>query len=87
MIEYNYKNFKIRYCIELDDKLTNLYTADAYIINYLDKANPTLSRRFHTEHTSESGVTAEIRKLIKNYIDFEWQEFYQIHGKNKKIMN
>ncbi|KTC88138.1 MULTISPECIES: hypothetical protein [Legionella] len=87
MIEYNYKNFKIYYDIELDKKSTKLYTADGYIFTSVDKKNPVLARRFHTEHTSKRGVTTAIKRLIENYIDFEWEEFYEVHGKEKKIVN
>ncbi|KTD36563.1 hypothetical protein Lnau_1547 [Legionella nautarum] len=87
MIEYNYKNFQVHYDIELDKKSTKLYRADGYIVNSLDKKNPVLARKFHTEHRTKKGVVAEIKRLIENYIDFEWKEFYEVHGKEKKILN
>lgn len=87
MIGYNYKNFQIYYHIELDKRSTRLYTADGYIVNSLDKKNPMLARRFHTEHSSKRGAVTEIKRLIENYIDFEWEEFYEVHGKEKKILN
>lgn len=83
MIEYNYKNFKIFYNIELDKTQNNLYIADGYVTCSIDKKKSILPRKFHTEYTTKTGVQNEIKKLIEHYIDFEWQEFYEMHGKKQ----
>lgn len=80
MTEYDYKNFKIHYNIQEDKTKNNLYVAEGYISNPQDNNNSCISRKFHTEYTTKAGVKNEIKKLIENYIDFEWQEFYEIHG-------
>lgn len=79
MTEYNYKDFKISFNVELDKRKNNLYIADGYICP-LNDTNPSLHRKFHTEHSNKAAAKTEIKKLIENYIDFEWQEFYEIHG-------
>lgn len=84
MVEYNYKNFKIFYNVELDKRNKN-YTADGYVTCSLkrakNRAKAILSRKFHTEDTTKTGVQHQIKRLIEGYIDFEWQEFYEMHGK------
>jgi hypothetical protein len=80
MSEYDYKNFKIFYNVELDKTNKKLYTADGYVVFALDTVVPNLSTKFHTEYTTENGVRNEIKKLIENYVDFEWQKFYEVHG-------
>mgnify|MGYP000090025035 CR=1 FL=1 len=84
MTEYNYKNFKIFYNIESDTN-KNLYTADGYVTCSLDETQSLLSRKFHTEDTTRTGAQHEIRRLIENYIDFEWSEFYEVHGKTSHL--
>lgn len=85
MAEYSYKNFKIHYDIQLDKTKKNLYAADGYISNLRDKKCSCTARKFHTEFTTKSGVRDSIKKLMENYIDFEWQEYYEIHGKHTEI--
>jgi hypothetical protein len=80
MPEYQYKNFKIFYNVELDKTNKKLYRADGYAVCALDRADPNLSTKFHTEYTTEIGARNEIKKLIENYVDFEWQKFYEVHG-------
>ncbi|CDZ76099.1 hypothetical protein BN59_00363 [Legionella massiliensis] len=80
MTEYDYKSFKIHYEIHPDKTKKNLYTADGYICCTLDQGVPVLPRQFHTEYITRDGVQKEIRKLIENYIDFEWQEFHDMQG-------
>lgn len=81
MTEYDYKNFKIHYNICSDKSKKNLYIADGYISNPSEHTDSASAKRFHTEYTTKTGVQSEIKKLIENYIDFEWKEFYEMHGK------
>jgi hypothetical protein len=85
MTEYDYKKFKIHYNIQSDKTKKNLYAADGYISNPLDSNCSCTARKFHTEYGTKSGVKNEIKKLIENYIDFEWQEYFEIHGKNAQV--
>lgn len=85
MTEYDYKKFKIHYNIQSDKTKKNLYTADGYISNPQDSNCSCASRKFHTEFFTKAGVQNEIKKLMENYIDFEWQEYYEIHGNDAHI--
>ncbi|MBA2655395.1 MAG: hypothetical protein H0U70_00215 [Tatlockia sp.] len=85
MPEYSYKNFKIHYKIHQDKTKKNLYAADGYISSLTDNKNSCAPRKFHTEYTTRAGVQNEIKRLMENYIDFEWQEYYEIHGGNAAL--
>lgn len=78
MVEYLYKGFKVSYNIKPIKNQTKLYEAEGYVARLADP-EPVQRKRFHTESTSMQGVTAEIKKLLENYIDFEWREFHEIH--------
>lgn len=83
MTVYNYKKFKIYYNILPDKTKKKLYSADGYILCSPGQESTDLNQRFHTEYTTRDGVQKEIKRLIENYIDFEWKEFYEIHGKDQ----
>jgi hypothetical protein len=85
MIEYNYKRFKIHYDITADKTKKDLYAADGYVSDPYGRNKALTEKRFHTEYVTKAGVKDEIKKLIENYIDFEWQEFYEIHGKDTRV--
>ena len=76
MIEYSYKGFQISYEINLSKD--HLYKADGKAIKQ-DKKIGCSPQKFHTEALTEAGAKAEIKKLIENYVDFEWKEFYEMH--------
>ncbi|KTD24540.1 MULTISPECIES: hypothetical protein [Legionella] len=76
MAEYNYRGFRISYKINVSKD--NLYKADGKVIKQ-GKGGSRVAQKFHTEHYTESGAKKEIKKLIKNYVDFEWQEFHSMH--------
>lgn len=84
MTVYNYKKFKIHYNIQGDKTKKNLYTADGYVLCSPDQEDTDLKQCFHTEYTTREGVQKEIKRLIENYIDFEWKEFYEMHGKEQR---
>ncbi len=77
MAEYTYKGFHISYKVNMSKE--NLYKADGQAIKQENKTANSTPQKFHTEHITANGAKKEIRKLIKNYIDFEWKEFYEIH--------
>jgi hypothetical protein len=71
MYQYFYKKFKVEYEITFNSKL-NVFEAHAKIICLINKNNP--PQEFSTEAFTRVKTRSEIKKLIKNYIDFEWQQ-------------
>ncbi|WED43083.1 hypothetical protein [Legionella cardiaca] len=80
MTEYIYKGFKVTYQVELSGAVPNLYKADGYVTRTPSKKNNTPPQKFHTEHPTKKGAQIEIKKLLEDYIDFEWQEFYEMQN-------
>lgn len=78
MSEYTYKGFKVFYSIVPVKSESKLYRADGYVKCFLDNKEPVVSRKFHTEYPTQTGVKNEIKKMLEEYIDFEWQEFYEM---------
>ena len=65
---YEYKGFTVSYDIEqVSDTLCK---ADGWVVCDLDSHKT--STKFHTEYPTYDGVRVEIKKLVENYIDFEW---------------
>lgn len=78
MTTYIYKGFKVVYEIEQANKEGTLFKADAYVIPKDDCNNLDMSTRFHTEFPTKDGVQQEIKKLLENYIDFEWKKLNEM---------
>ncbi|KTC85988.1 MULTISPECIES: hypothetical protein [Legionella] len=76
MPEYSYRGFQISY--EINSSKNRLYKADGKVIKQ-GKEQSSAPQKFHTEHFSEKGAKIEIKKLIENYVDFEWEEFHEMH--------
>lgn len=72
--EYNYKGFKISYTIQEMEK-SKCYRAEGEVLCYVNNCEPNLTQKFITEFPTKAGAKKEIKKLIENYIDFEWQKF------------
>lgn len=81
MAEYLYKGFKVSYNIKPIKNQTKLYEAEGYVA-CCTQTDISCKKRFHTESTSMQSVASEIKKLLENYIDFEWQKFHEIHDDN-----
>ncbi|KTC76935.1 hypothetical protein [Legionella brunensis] len=79
MIEYTYKGFRVTYQIESSAAAPNLYKADGYVTRATEIKNHS-PQKFHTEHPTKKGAQIEIKKLLEDYIDFEWQEFYEMRN-------
>lgn len=79
MTEYVYKGFKVSYKIKCSENKPKLYKADGYVQCSLATTGSVFSQKFHTEHPSKEGAQNEIKKLLEDYIDFEWQEFHEMH--------
>ena len=82
MTDYLYKGFKVFYTIKPTDKNKNLYIADGHVLCCM---HPTHSepRKFHTEYPSKAGVETEIKKMLEDYIDFEWHEYHEMQEEIK----
>ncbi|CEK12053.1 hypothetical protein [Legionella hackeliae] len=78
MNQYTYKGFKVIYQVDSSDAAPNLYKADGYVVRATDNRNSTSPQKFHTEYPTKKGAETEIKKLLEDYIDFEWQEFYEM---------
>ncbi|ARG96785.1 hypothetical protein [Legionella micdadei] len=76
MPEYSYRGFIISYKINVSKD--NLYKADGKVVKQGKDASG-IAQKFHTESLTESGAKKEIKKLIENYVDFEWEEFHSMH--------
>ncbi|MBA4696066.1 MAG: hypothetical protein H2069_01600 [Legionella sp.] len=75
--QYTYKGFNIVYKIATCTR-PNLYRADAYILSS-ENENP-CPQKFHTEHPTAAGARTEIKRLLRNYIDFEWKKFHEMNN-------
>ncbi len=80
MTEYIYKGFKIKYVIEQLDADT--YKATGSVLSYVKEQGPHLSQQFQTEGASKNYVQQEIKKIMNEYIDFEWKQFNEMQGEN-----
>ncbi len=78
MIEYTYREFKIQYDIKPEKKDINLYRAYGYAQCLKNKKNTGPKINFTTEFPTIEGAQEEIKKIIKDYIDFEWDQFNKI---------
>ncbi len=81
MIEYVYKGFKVVYKVEASEQNSNLYKADGQVLTSSEHKEPILAQKFHTEYPSKLGAQTQIRKLVEDYIDFEWKKFYEMQEK------
>ena len=68
MPTYEYKGFTVNY--EIEQVSDTLFRADGWVI--CDVAAQKTSTKFHTEYPTYEGVRDEIKKLVENYINFEW---------------
>lgn len=71
MEKYRYKKFKIYYDIK---KGNDSYFGDGYIIYNLNNKISQYPRFFHTEYKTKNGTVKSLKKMINDYIDFEWKE-------------
>lgn len=79
MPEYVYKGFKIHYEIKsVQQSDENLYEAYGYVVNDMEGHALLSSQKFHTVFPTKVGVQHQIKKIIEDYIDFEWREFLEL---------
>lgn len=80
MKEYTSKGFKV--CYDIKPVESNLYRADGEVFFYdNDLEEPSLLQKFYTEHPTKGGAKTEIKRLIDEYIDFEWKKYLQMKEK------
>lgn len=79
--QYNYKGFVVTYEIKASEQANNMYRADGQVESAKNKNK--ILQKFHTEHPTKEGAKKEIKKLLEDYIDFEWQEFYEMQNEFK----
>ena len=77
MIDYVYRGFKIQYNIDAFKQEMGLYKANGFVAGPDDKKQTTATavKKFHTESPSMADAESQIKKLIEEYIDFEWSAF------------
>jgi len=75
MPDYTYKRFKIHYDIETSEVGKNLFEAGGCIVEDLNGIAPSPPINFHTSYPSRDGAEEQIKKIIEDYIDFEWGAF------------
>ena len=79
MVEYSYRGFNITYEVDsTDNKENKLYRANGKAVRS-EEDKTSAAKKFHTEHPTESGAKKAIKKLIEDYVDFEWKEYYEMH--------
>ncbi|HGK6671919.1 TPA: hypothetical protein ACPSKE_001997 [Legionella feeleii] len=77
MTEYTSKGFKV--CYDIKPTESNLYRAEGEVFFYnKDSSDPCLLQKFHTEHPTKTGAQTEIKRLIDDYIDFEWRKYLEM---------
>lgn len=80
MQEFSYKGFKV--IVEITNHENADYQANALCYAKGD-ANP-LPQQFQTLSDSKLGVKNEIKRMVKQYIDFERKEFLKMKGERHK---
>lgn len=75
MDEYTYKGFKLAYTTTPSD---DLFIAEGTIYSPSNNKPIAATKKFHTEFDSAMGAIKEIKKMFKNYIDFELKNYQQM---------
>lgn len=73
MTEYIYKGLKIVYTLEPHKNESHLFGSTGFVVDPKEPSHAVLAR-FHTDYNTLNGAKTAIRKLIENYIDFEWHQ-------------
>ena len=72
MNNYYYRQFDVLYETKLNDN--KLYTAHGYAVCLINERKPSLAHEFSTDAPTQEDAENQIKKLINDYIDFEWQQ-------------
>ena len=76
--QYNYNGFQISYKIDPPNSEIALYRANGFLNCSLSNHNSGPCMQFHTEHKTLDGAECGIKKLLENYVDFEWKNFNEM---------
>jgi hypothetical protein len=71
--KFYFKGFELSYVITYSTQF-NYYEARGEV-NRIEKGEITFSREFRTEVFTYQGAEEEIKKLMKEFVEFEWQQF------------
>ena len=85
MKEYTYRGFKINYEIKPEKNCINLFKAYGYVECLRNKKSNNPIIDFTTEFPTKNGAQEEIKKIIKEYIDFQWNQFNKIKNDFPKL--
>ena len=77
MPQYIYKSFEIVY--EVQQLNANEYEGRGTLSYKNERASPLLPQQFRTICQTAAGAEKKIKKLMEDYIDFEWDEFIEMH--------
>jgi formylmethanofuran dehydrogenase subunit A len=80
--EYIYKGFKLAYTTS---NSADVYIAEGTFCNLSNNQPISATKKFHTEFNSALGAIEEIKKMFKNYIDFELKNYQQMKCENSAI--
>lgn len=83
MTKYRYKDFDTVYDVIFSIEL-NQYEARGAVIR-MESGKLTYRREFRTEDPTLKGAEKEIKRLMKDFIDFEWQQFKLVHEDDESI--
>lgn len=78
-MEYTYKDFKINVSISPDPQDKSFYQANGKALCLLPSNETNEPKVFKTEALTEKGAEQQIKKMIEEYIDFEWLEFERMN--------
>lgn len=72
---YYYKNFQLNFTITFQNQR---YIAEGFVAcpNSPQLENPT--QNFHTEFDTSAGAINELKKIFKNYVDFEMKHGFSV---------
>jgi hypothetical protein len=77
--EYIYKGFKVHFAIKQNTK-THSFCATGSVVCHTEGLGPDLTQKFQTEGPSKTYVQQELKKIINDYIEFEWKQFIEMQG-------
>ncbi|MCL9683631.1 hypothetical protein [Legionella maioricensis] len=75
MPQYIYREFTVFYEITDQKNAHGLYNASGSVMCLINMNKKNQIVDFSTEFSTISGVKKGIKKIIEEYIDFEWEQF------------
>ena len=78
MPEYFYREFRVCYEIRAKHNSHVFFEASGYVQSLTNIGTTNQLINFSTEFATAEGAIREIKKIMEDYIDFEWEQFYRI---------